>query len=94
MRVEFADLHLNNGWAEDDGTTYTWEYAGSDADISALLLDAETWTMRATGLGGVTDDEHPRDVVEETTQPIEADVRIIDVANFLERMTPHVDIIR
>lgn len=49
MRVVFTDKQGDDGEAIDDGSNYSWSYAGSDPDIIAVLEEAETLTGVDTG---------------------------------------------
>lgn len=44
MKIAFMDYAGIQGTVTDDGTTYQWSYAGTDATIIEILENAETWT--------------------------------------------------
>lgn len=49
MRVVFTDKQGEDGEALDDGTRYSWSYAGSGPDIISILEEARTLTGVDTG---------------------------------------------
>lgn len=90
MRIEFADRRLKSGWAEDDGETYSYFYAGESALIAETLAEAAEWTgvdsERVEGIGGTVSSGYGRG-------PIPPRERIYDIRAILRDETHHIDII-
>lgn len=49
MKYEFVDREFAQGWVEDTGDSYRWEYGGENQVIIDILKEAPEWTGVDTG---------------------------------------------
>lgn len=85
MRVVFLDKQGVQGEATDDGTTYTWSYAGEDPGILADLENAATWTGVSTEPVDQSDTDNVDALHSESFDaPLTPDERIRELAYALE----------